>query len=85
MRRGRFFSLALKDDRVEQCLRSCGSDFQTNTDGVQSKRKHENHDSCICIAGFSACGCQTEERSVRDRAESRHVAVQKGKQDQNHS
>ena len=22
------FSLALKDDRVEQCLRSCGSDFQ---------------------------------------------------------
>ena len=29
MRRGRFFSLALKDDRVEQCLRSCGSEFQT--------------------------------------------------------
>ena len=28
MRRGRFFSLALKDDRVEQCLRSCGSEFQ---------------------------------------------------------
>ena len=23
-----FFSLALKDDRVEQCLRSCGSEFQ---------------------------------------------------------
>ena len=22
------FSLALKDDRVEQCLRSCGSEFQ---------------------------------------------------------
>ena len=22
-------SLALKDDRVEQCLRSCGSEFQT--------------------------------------------------------
>ena len=28
MRRGRFFSLALKDDRVEQYLRSCGSEFQ---------------------------------------------------------
>ena len=28
MRRGSFFSLALKDDWVEQCLRSCGSEFQ---------------------------------------------------------
>ena len=28
MRRGKVFSLALKDDRVEQCLRSCGSEFQ---------------------------------------------------------
>ena len=26
--------------------------------GVQSKRKHESHDSYVCIAGFSACGCQ---------------------------
>ena len=26
MRRGRFSVLALKDDRVEQCLRSCGSE-----------------------------------------------------------
>ena len=24
----KYFSLALKDDRVEQCLRSCGSKFQ---------------------------------------------------------
>ena len=24
------FSLALKDDRAEQCLRSCGSQFQIN-------------------------------------------------------
>ena len=24
------FSLALKDDRVEQCLSSCGSEFQNN-------------------------------------------------------
>ena len=23
-----FFSLTLKDDKVEQCLRSCGSEFQ---------------------------------------------------------
>ena len=28
MRRGSFFSLALKDEKVEQCLRSCGSEFQ---------------------------------------------------------
>ena len=27
MGRGRF-SVGLKDDRVEQCLRSCGSEFQ---------------------------------------------------------
>ena len=26
--------------------------------GVQSKRKCESHESCVCIAGFSACGCQ---------------------------
>ena len=26
--------------------------------GVQSKRKCENHESCVCIVGFSACGCQ---------------------------
>ena len=26
--------------------------------GVQSKRKCESHESCICAAGFSACGCQ---------------------------
>ena len=25
----KFFRLALKDDRVEQCLRSCGIEFQT--------------------------------------------------------
>ena len=29
MSRGKVFSFSLKDDRVEQCLRSCGSEFQT--------------------------------------------------------
>ena len=26
--------------------------------GVRSMRRHESHVSCVCIAGFSACGCQ---------------------------
>ena len=43
--------------------------------GVQSKRKHESHDSCVCIAGFSACVCQ--KKSVVYETECRHVAVQK--------
>ena len=50
--------------------------------GVQSNRKHETHDSCVCIAGFSAGGFQ--KKSVVYETECRHVAVQKGKQDQNH-
>ena len=37
----------------------------------------------FCIAGFSACGCQN--KSVVYETECRHVAVQKGKQNQNHS
>ena len=57
-----------------------GVDFKC---GVQSKTKHESHDSCVCIVGFSACGCQ--KKSVVSEAEFRHIAVQKGKQDQNHS
>ena len=49
--------------------------------GVQSKRRHElSHDSCVCIAGFSACGCQ--KKSVVYETECRHLAVHKGKQDQ---
>ena len=28
MEKRKVFSLALKDDRVEQCLKSCGSEFQ---------------------------------------------------------
>ena len=50
--------------------------------GVQSKRKCESHESCVCIAGFSACGCQ--KKSVMYETECRHVAVQRGKRDQNH-
>ena len=26
--------------------------------GVQSKRRCGNHESCVCIVGFPACGCQ---------------------------
>ena len=51
--------------------------------GVQSKRRCENHESCIiCIVGFSALGCQ--KKSVVYETECRHVAVQRDKQDQNH-
>ena len=28
--------------------------------GVQSKRRCESHESCICIAGFPACWCQIQ-------------------------
>ena len=49
---------------------------------VQSKRKCESHDSCVCIAWFSACECQ--KKSVVYETECRHIAVQRGKQDQNH-
>ena len=36
--------------------------------GVQSKRKCEIHESCVCIVRFSACVCQK-------KTECRHVAV----------
>ena len=71
--------MSLKDDRVEQCLRSCESELQV---WGQRKRKHESHESCVCNAGFSACGCQ--KKSVVYETECKHVAVQKGKQNQNH-
>ena len=66
------FSLALKDDRIEQCLRSRGSEFQ------MWGPKYESHESCICTAGFSACGCW--KKGVVYEMECRCVAVQKGKQ-----
>ena len=46
--------------------------------GIQTKRKCEGHESCVFIAGPSACGCQ--KKSVVYEMECRHVAVQKGKQ-----
>ena len=33
------FSLALKDDRIEQCLRSCGSEFQMWGPNQEKARK----------------------------------------------
>ena len=39
--------------------------------GVQSKKNCESHESCVCIAGFSACGC--DKKSVAYEAECRHV------------
>ena len=48
--------------------------------GVQSKRKCGSHESCVCIVGFPACGCQ--KKSVVYEIECRHAAVQRGKQDQ---
>ena len=36
-------------------VRSCGSEFQI---WAQSKRKCESHETCVYIAGFSACGYQ---------------------------
>ena len=50
--------------------------------GVQNKRRCESHESCICIVGFSACWCQ--KKSTVCEMECRHVAVQRGKQGQNH-
>ena len=46
------------------------------------KRMCESHESCVCIVGFPACGCQ--KKNVVYEAECRHAAVQRGKQDQNY-
>ena len=48
---------------------------------VQSKRKCEYHESCVCIFGVYLGG-QSEEECMYEM-ECRHVAVQRGKQDQN--
>ena len=71
--------LALKDDRVEQCLSLVGVNSKC---GVKSKRRCGSHESCVCIVEFPACGCQ--KKSVVYEMECRHAAVQRGKQDQNH-
>ena len=57
MRRGRFSILALKDDRVEQCLRSCGVNSKCR---VQSKSRRESHAFCVCIVGFSEYNYHTQ-------------------------
>ena len=44
---------------------------------VQSKRKCGSLESCVCIVGFPACGCQ--KKSVVYEMECRHEAVQRGK------
>ena len=44
--------------------------------------KWDMDESCVCVAGFSTCGCQ--KKSVVYETECRHVAVQRGKQVQNH-
>ena len=50
MRRGRFLCLALKDDRVEQCLRSGGSEFQLPAypPPYPSPRRHSGDARCNC-------------------------------------
>ena len=50
--------------------------------GVQSKRRCENHESCVCIVEFPACRCQN--KSVVYETECRRAEVQRGKQDQNY-
>ena len=52
------FSLALKDDRVEQCRVG-----ENSKCAVQSKRMCESHESCFCIAGFLACGYGVRRRA----------------------
>ena len=39
--------------------------------GVQNKRKCGSHESCVCIVGFPACGCQ--KKSVVYEMECRSV------------
>ena len=39
--------------------------------GVQNKRKCGSHESCVCIVGFPACGCQ--KKSVVYEKECRSV------------
>ena len=67
MRRGRFFSLALKDDRVEQCLRSCWSEFQMWGGTVQSKTEKVRKPRVLRLyCWIFSMRVSGEERSVRD-------------------
>ena len=60
--------MALKDERVEQCLVGVNSKC-----AVQSKRRCESHETCVCIVGFLACGCQ--KKNVVYETECRHVTL----------
>ena len=69
----------LKNDKVEQCLRSCGSEFQT---WGPKQEKVRNPRVSVCIVGVSACGCP--KKRVVYETECRRVAIQRGRQNQNH-
>ena len=43
--------------------------------GVQSKRRRGSTEYCVCIVGFSACGCH--KKSVVYETECRPVAIQR--------
>jgi len=57
------FSLALKDDRVEQCLRSCGSEFQMRGPKQEQVRKPRVLRLYCWIFSMRV---SEEERGVRD-------------------
>ena len=43
--------------------------------GVQSKRRCESHESCVCIVGFPACGCQKKSVFLPRRSSRYHSIV----------
>ena len=55
------FSLALKDDKVEQCQRSCGSEFQ-----MRGPKQGKMQKPWVFHLHFSM-QVSEEERSVQDR------------------
>ena len=55
--------MALKDDRVEQCLRSCGSEFQTV--GSKARDGAEAMSLAFVLLDFQHAVSE-EEHSVRD-------------------
>ena len=54
MRREKVFSLALKDDRVAQCLRSCGSEFQMW--GSKARESAEARSLAFVLLDFQHAG-----------------------------
>ena len=47
--------MALKDDRVEQCLRSCGSEFQLNV-GSKAREGAEATSLAFVLSDFQHAG-----------------------------